>query len=119
MSEYPRGHAPFAVANHTVNKGLLALLQAPVVHHVVSHGFVAVTLTGRRSGRRITLPVNYRQRGDTVTINVMMPGNKVWWRNLQGDGAPVELRLRNEVRSGFATVERTSPKRAVVTVKLS
>ena len=60
-------------------------------------------MTGRRSGHDYTFPVGYRRTGERVTIPVMWPARKVWWRNLEG-GARVWLRLTGEQHSGLAAV---------------
>jgi hypothetical protein len=104
----PDGHAPFALWNRTGNRAVELLLRSPL-HPVVSRHLALITVTGRRSGHDYTFPVGYRRTGDRVTIPVMWPARKVWWRNLQG-GARVRLRLTGEEHSGLAAVrgdERT------------
>jgi hypothetical protein len=108
------GRAAFVLANRTINRGLLVLLRTPGLHHTVSHGVAEITVTGRRSGRPVTLPVFYRQRDGVVRIHVALPGNKLWWRNLQGAGAPVRLRLRGRALSGHGEVDRRSDHPVVV-----
>ncbi len=49
-----------------------------------------VSVTGRRSGRIISTPVNY-VRVENALWTVSLP-ERQWWRNLRG-GAPVTLRL--------------------------
>jgi hypothetical protein len=110
----PRGHAPFAVFNKTGNRVVRWLLQSPA-HGVVSGRLALITVTGRRSGRRFTFPVGYRQDGDEVTIGVEWPDRKVWWRNLRGAGAPVSLKLRGAEREGHAMA---SEKNGGVMVKV-
>ncbi len=46
------------------------------------------------SGR--TLPVNYLREGDTVYA----AADGRWWRELRGEGAPVELLVRGETLAG-------------------
>jgi hypothetical protein len=115
---HPPGHAPFALFNRTVNVGLVALLRAPILHHLVSHGVAEITVTGRRSGLSRTLPVFYRQQGDTVRIQVAMAQRKLWWRNLRDPGAEVHLLLRRRARSGYATLERPDGNHVLVLVHL-
>jgi hypothetical protein len=97
------GHAPFALFNKTANRLVRALLRSPA-HRLVSGRLALITVTGRRSGRRFTFPVGYRQDDDEVTIGVGWPDRKVWWRNLRNGGAPVTLRLRGAERHGRAEV---------------
>ena len=65
-------------------------------------GLALITLTGRRTRAQHTLPVSYKQDGQKLTIPVMWPERKLWWRNLR-DGAGVRVRLRGVERSGHAT----------------
>ena len=94
------GHARFAVLNRTGNPVLKALLRSPL-HGLADDRLALITVTGRRSGRKYTFPVGYRQEGGIVTIEVGWPARKRWWRNLVG-GASVRMRIRGEEREGFA-----------------
>ncbi len=53
-----------------------------------------VMLIALPSGR--TLPVNYLREGDTVYA----AADGRWWRELRGEGAPVELLMRGETLAG-------------------
>jgi hypothetical protein len=99
-SDAPPGHLPFAVWNRSGNRLVRALIESPL-HRLVSGRMTLITVTGRRSGRQHTLPVEYTLDGERVTIPVMWPQRKLWWRNLQ-DGAPVKLLLRGAKRTGQA-----------------
>jgi F420H(2)-dependent quinone reductase len=112
----PDGHAPFAVWNRTGNRAVELLLRSPL-HPVVSRQLALITVTGRRSGHDYTFPVGYRRTGDRVTIPVMWPARKVWWRNLQG-GARVRLRLAGEQHSGLAEVRGDERSGVSVEVQL-
>ena len=67
----------------------------------------------RRIGGQHHLLVN-----DVVTIRVMMPDAKSWWRNFAGDGAPHTLDLDGTGRTGQAVARRDSKGRVTVTVHL-
>ncbi len=97
------GRLPFRIFNRTGNVFVRLLLRSPL-HGLASRWLALITVTGRRSGRKYAIPVGYRRDGDRVRIGVQWPENKVWWRNLR-DGAPVDLRIGREERTGFATVE--------------
>ncbi|HEY3829048.1 MAG TPA: nitroreductase/quinone reductase family protein [Solirubrobacteraceae bacterium] len=99
----PAGHAPFALWNRSGNQ-LVRLLLASPLHSLVSGRLALITVTGRRTGREHTLPVAYKQDGARVSIPVMWPERKLWWRNLRG-GAPVKLRLRGVDRTGQGQVQ--------------
>lgn len=77
-----------------------------------------ITYTGRKSGRTISLPVGYRRRGDKVVINVVMPDAKTWWRNFQGDGAPLTITLDGRDRTGHAVARRDEKGRVTVELAL-
>ncbi|WP_206184745.1 nitroreductase/quinone reductase family protein, partial [Thermoactinospora rubra] len=72
-------------------------------HDLVSRWVTALTVTGRRSGSPITIPVQYAQEGDT--LHVVSRRSRTWWRNLEADGR-VAVRLRGIDRAGHATVSR-------------
>jgi hypothetical protein len=96
----PAGHAPFALWNRSGNRAIALALKSSA-HPLLSRQLTLITVTGRRSGREHTLPVAYEQDGERLTIPVMWPERKLWWRNLQ-DGAPVRLRHRGVERRGHA-----------------
>jgi hypothetical protein len=95
----PEGHTQFAVYNHTVNHVVKGILRSPA-HGILSNRLVVMTVTGRRTGKKRSFPVAYAEDGaDHLRIHIDWPEKKVWWRNLIG-GAPVTVRLRNQVRHG-------------------
>ncbi|HEX5143017.1 MAG TPA: hypothetical protein VFW21_04025 [Mycobacterium sp.] len=99
------------------NAGALALAAAPVVGPRIRRHITTISYTGRKSGRRFSLPVGYRRDGDTVTIRVEMAQQKTWWRNFSGAGAPMTIELEDGPHHGLA-VSRPDGRRAVVTLKL-
>jgi hypothetical protein len=74
-----------------VNKLFVGLINAPAVGSLVRRGMINIRYVGRRSGRTIETPVGYRRKGDTLTINVMSPDAKSWWRNFLGEGGQITL----------------------------
>ena len=111
----PAGRARWAVFNRTVNQLMTPVLRSPL-HRVASRRVALITLVGRRSGRELTIPVGYEQHGNHVTIAVGWPEQKLWWRNLRGEGAPVRLRIRGEERTGHAVAR--GDERSGVTVEV-
>lgn len=111
----PEGHGRFAVFNRTVNPVVRGVLSSPL-HGLLDRGLALITVTGKRSGREYTFPVNYEQDGDRVTIQVGWPERKYWWRNLVG-GAPVRMRIRGAQRSGHA--EALGNEQSGVTVEVA
>jgi deazaflavin-dependent oxidoreductase (nitroreductase family) len=114
VASMSHGHAPFAVLNRTANPVVRAVLSSPL-HPLLSRGLALITVTGRRSGRRYTFPVGYRQDGDQVTMNVGAPARKHWWRNLR-DEDRVEVRIRGHRRTGRAQAH--GDERTGVTVEV-
>ncbi|MBE0689814.1 MAG: nitroreductase family deazaflavin-dependent oxidoreductase [Anaerolineae bacterium] len=76
------------------------LLGSPL-HFFASRTYMLITVTGRKTGKRYTTPVQYAQTGDELVI-VTSEAYR-WWRNLIG-GAEVELRLRGRSAHGVAQV---------------
>jgi deazaflavin-dependent oxidoreductase (nitroreductase family) len=81
------------------------LLRSPF-HGIVSHVYMLITFTGRKSGSTYTTPVQYVQRGDVLSI--ITSEGYAWWHNLRG-GAAVQIYLRGKSYSGHADVS-TDPQ---------
>ncbi len=77
---------------------LFTLLLRSPLHRLVSGRLLLLTFTGRKSGKRYTIPVGYAQ--DDATLLLGTEGR--WKANLRG--APVAVRLRGESRRGTAEV---------------
>jgi hypothetical protein len=76
------------------------LLRSPL-HPLVSSGLLLLTYTGRRTGRRVTLPLGYQRKSELVTVLASRARRKLWWRNFV-EPRPVELVLRGRQRRGDA-----------------
>jgi hypothetical protein len=72
-------------------------------HWLLSRGLALITVTGRRTGRRYTIPVGYLETSDAIVVLVGDAPSKTWWRNYVRPG-PIEMRLRGVPRSGRAVV---------------
>ena len=102
-----------------VNKLFVGLIDAPIVGPFVRRGMINIRYVGRRSGKTIETPVGYRRSDDTITINVMSPDAKSWWRNFLGEGGPITLlKLDGRDRIGHAVADRDESGRVKVTVLL-
>lgn len=99
------------------NTAFTPLLTAPVLGPLLGRSMVTVSYTGRKSGKRISLPVAYRRRGDEVVIGVAMPERKQWWRNFAGQGADLTLHFPDGDRTGRA-VAVSGPTGTAVRVTL-
>jgi len=78
------------------------LLRSPL-HRLLDGGLMLITVTGRRSGRRYTIPVGYQRDGDVLHVLVSKARRKQWWRNYREPGH-VEVQLRGERWRGTAHV---------------
>jgi hypothetical protein len=110
------GHGFFAAFNRTVNPPVKLLLRSPA-HGVVSRRLALITVTGRRSGRRFTIPVGYRETDEGIEISVGWPERKRWWRNLRG-GGPVRVRVKGAEHTGWAEARGDEQTGVTVDVKL-
>jgi len=91
------------------NSFMTFMLRSPL-HGIMSGSTMLVTVTGRKTGKPITTPVNYYQEGDTLWV--ISNRERTWWRNLKG-GASLKLRLRGREVNGFGEVLLDEPAVAV------
>ena len=63
-------------------------------------------------------PDTARKNGVLVMCEVMMPDDKTWWRNFNGEGGPLTLDLENGETTGHATSHRDDKGRVTVRVQL-
>ena len=87
------------------NDFVVLALRSPF--HVLRGETMLLTVTGRKTGRKITLPVNYDRDGDDLWI--LSSRDRTWWRNLLHGGA-VEVRLRNVSVASLPGVKAGSVK---------
>jgi hypothetical protein len=85
------------VANGVVR----GLLRAPVLSRFAGERLVTLYVTGRKSGRRFTVPVAYTKQGKDLLIGTPFG----WGRNLR-TGEPVTIRLKGRVRQADVLVLR-------------
>jgi hypothetical protein len=57
-------------------------------HRLLSRGVLLLTVTGRRSGRRYTIPVGYHETDGAMVVFVGEPASKTWWRNYRTPAPP-------------------------------
>jgi deazaflavin-dependent oxidoreductase (nitroreductase family) len=86
---------------NTIANPLIKLLVRTPLHKLVDDGVVLITYTGRKSGKTVTVPVNYLLVDRDLHIISLRSRN--WWRNIKG-GASVEVRLKGKRRSGWAVL---------------
>lgn len=81
------------------NKMMIWLLRSPL-HPLVSGSVLLLSVTGRRSGKQYSLPVNYVGEGQTLWI--ISQRQRTWWRNLVG-GAALRLLIRGQETQAFGS----------------
>lgn len=82
------------------NSVIAWLLRSPW-RGMIDKNFMLVTVTGRKSGKAITTPVNYSRDGNTLTV--ISQRHRTWWRNLRG-GRPVIIHLQGQALRATGTV---------------
>lgn len=90
-----------------VNPLVRAILRSPW-HRLLSGTVLVLTYTGRRTGRRYSIPVQYAPDQEALIVLVGQPQQKRWWRNLR-DGASVTVELRGRQFQGHAHVVGRDP----------
>ena len=85
----------------TGNDFMSWVLRSPF-HAMLSNSIMLITVTGRKTGRKITFPVGYyREDGNFWVITSR---DRMWWRNLRG-GAEVDLLLKHKPVKAWAETE--------------
>ena len=88
------------ILNKVGNPFVSFLLQSPL-HGLLGAKFMLITVTGRKTGRTFTTPVNYVREGDVLTV--ISRKDRTWWRNLS-EPAPVFVRIKGRKRAGMGRV---------------
>jgi hypothetical protein len=83
--------------------GPIAWILRSRLRSLLDSTLMLVTVTGRKSGRRYTIPVAYQRSGDCITVLVSRARTKQWWRNFREPG-PILVFARGETRAGTAEV---------------
>lgn len=96
----PRPHSLAVRLSMRLNPVIDVVLRSRA-HWVLSRGLTLITIVGRRTGRRYTIPVGYLETPDGIIVLVNDAPSKTWWRNYL-DGGPIELLLRGVQRQGTA-----------------
>lgn len=82
----------------TGNDFMSWILRSPL-HGLLSNGMLLVTVTGRKTGRKITFPVGYYHEGEYLWV--ITSRDRTWWKNLRG-GAEVSLLLKRKPITAIA-----------------
>lgn len=82
-----------------MNRAVMAMLRVPGLRSLLGRGFLVITVTGARTGRRYTTPVQYVRDGDRLLV--LSQRHRTWWRNLR-DRPDVEVELSGARRPAVA-----------------
>jgi len=77
------------------------VLRSPL-HGMLSNGMMLITVTGRKTGKKYTLPVGYYC--ESGYLWVITSRDRTWWKNLCG-GAEVSLLLKRQPVTAIAETE--------------
>lgn len=77
------------------------ILRSPL-HGMLSNGMMLLTVTGRKTEKKYTLPVGYYREGEYLWV--ITSRDRTWWKNLHG-GANVSLLLKRNSVVAFAEPE--------------
>jgi len=69
-------------------------------HGAASDNVLLLTVTGRKTGKEYTTPVNYVENEEEGILTILTHRHRTWWRNLRGN-APVTVYLRGESVTGI------------------
>lgn len=89
------------------NPFMVWMLRSPL-HRFVSSLYLLLIFSGRKSGKRYTVPVQYGQDGQRLYI--ITSEGYTWWKNLRG-GAEIQVHLRG--RTLHAHAETSSDPQAI------
>ena len=74
------------------------VLRSPL-HGMLSNGMMLISVTGHKTGRKYTTPVEYFREDDNLWV--MTNRDRTWWKNLKG-GAEVSLLLKRKPVTAIA-----------------
>ncbi|MCZ4522106.1 nitroreductase/quinone reductase family protein [Rhodococcus ruber] len=98
------------------NRVFMVAMKAPVLDRVLGRSMGILTYTGRKSGKKISLPLAISRKGDHLKVRVAMPDKKSWWRNFTNDGGRVDVDLGGVRYTGLATATRDERGRVSVDI---
>ncbi|CAA9419249.1 MAG: hypothetical protein AVDCRST_MAG01-01-2140 [uncultured Rubrobacteraceae bacterium] len=87
---------------YVLNVGVRLLLRSPL-HRLASGRIMLLTVTGRKSRRRFTVPVSYLHHEGSL-LSFTSGEWSAWWKNLR-EGAPVAARVQGRQLAGSAWAE--------------
>jgi deazaflavin-dependent oxidoreductase (nitroreductase family) len=80
---------------------MIRLILSSPLHAMMSKNTLLIHITGRKSGKQYTTPVNYTQQDNLIRLTTQR--RRVWWRNFK-DRPETAITLRGQRLSGTAKV---------------
>lgn len=94
-----------------VNGLLGVMLRTPLVQRLVGKTFALLTVTGAKTGRRYTLPVQYLRHGGEFVV--LSQRKRKWWRNFK-TRPEIEVRIEGVTMPGHARIASDVEARSVL-----
>lgn len=94
-----------------MNKSVRTMLGLPLVGGLLGRTFAVITVTGARTGRTYSTPVQYMRHGSDYVI--LSQRHRVWWRNIR-TMPEVELSIGRSVIAGRARLPEGDEARRVL-----
>ena len=99
-----------------MNAAVRAMLHTPLIQRLVGRTFAMMTVTGAKTGRRYTTPVQYLVHGDEFVV--LSQRKRMWWRNITSQ-PEVELRIQGGSITGLARIASDDEAVAILSDCLS
>jgi hypothetical protein len=94
---------------------LMSVLLRSWLHGVMSSSVLVLSFDGRRTGRRISLPLRYARSGaDFVCFTT---DDATWWRNFE-ESLAVEVLVAGETLGGVALADRVTAGESLDVLRL-
>lgn len=97
---------------------IVARILSSRLHRLLSDSTLLLVVTGRKSGRAISVPVNYSQSGRRLSATSRI--ERKWWRNLSPRAnalrTPVSVLLRGRRESGNGVAFSGEQQTSIVSV---
>lgn len=94
-----------------VNRLVGLMLHTPLVQRLVGKTFALMTVTGAKTGRRYTVPVQYLTRNGEFLVGSLR--TRQWWRNVRTH-PEVEMRIAGAWVDGRARVASDDEERSLL-----
>lgn len=98
-----------------MNSLVMTSLRIPGVRSVLGKSFMILTVTGAKTGKRYTTPVQYVRDGDRLIV--LSQRTRRWWRNLT-TRPEVEMVLKGDTVTGKAHIAEGDDAGAAIATTL-